>query len=428
MPLIDPWASEKIENYAEVCREFGISSIDPLMDKIPSPNRYFRRKIIFGHRDYEKILDAIAHKRRFAVMSGFMPSGRIHLGAKMVMEEIIWHQRMGADAHVAIADIEAHSVRGLSWRECEKIGIEEYVLSLIALGFEPKEGSRIYFQSKSRDVKDLAFELSKEVNIAEISAIYGFRGETSMGKAISAIVQSADILAPQLPRFGGPKPVVVPVGVDQDPHLRLTRDLSERVREIVIEDHVDFVRVRVKRNRRLLDELEGRLDGNFRRYEMHLDVINADMSELRSICDEIEMENGGIPFLIPSSTYHRHISGLTGGKMSSSVPESCIFLTDDPAVAVEKLMRAKTGGRATQEEHRRLGGIPQECAVYEILLFHLVEDDGEMEEICSECVSGRRTCGECKRYASELLREFLADHQLMREEARRRLGEYGIEH
>jgi len=31
---------------------------------------------------------------------------------------------------------------------------------------------------------------------------------------------------PQLEDFGGPKPTAVPVGVDQDPHLRFTRDLS----------------------------------------------------------------------------------------------------------------------------------------------------------------------------------------------------------
>ena len=38
--------------------------------------------------------------------------------------------------------------------------------------------------------------------------------------------QAGDILHPQLDEFGGLRPIVVPVGVDQDPHIRLTRGLA----------------------------------------------------------------------------------------------------------------------------------------------------------------------------------------------------------
>ena len=44
-------------------------------------------------------------------------------------------------------------------------------------------------------------------------------------------MQVADILLPQIEEFGGPKKVVVPVGVDQDPHIRLTRDIAHRLNE-----------------------------------------------------------------------------------------------------------------------------------------------------------------------------------------------------
>ena len=40
------------------------------------------------------------------------------------------------------------------------------------------------------------------------------------------MVQVGDILHPQLDEYGGLRPIVVPVGVDQDPHLRLTRGLA----------------------------------------------------------------------------------------------------------------------------------------------------------------------------------------------------------
>ena len=45
--------------------------------------------------------------------------------------------------------------------------------------------------------------------------------------------------------------------------------------------------------------------------------------------------------------------------MSSSVPESSIFFTDAPKTVRKKIMKyAFSGGQATIEEHRKLGGNP----------------------------------------------------------------------
>ncbi|HRW82676.1 MAG TPA: tryptophan--tRNA ligase, partial [Methanothrix sp.] len=134
---LDPWGAVSIDDYSKLFEEFGISSFEDILPQIEDPHPYMKRHIIFGHRDYQKVVQAMNDRRPFAVMSGFMPSGRVHLGGKMVMEEIIWHQKHGGDAFVAIADMEAHSVRGISWQRCREMGIEEYILSIIALGLEP---------------------------------------------------------------------------------------------------------------------------------------------------------------------------------------------------------------------------------------------------------------------------------------------------
>ncbi|HEX7628300.1 MAG TPA: tryptophan--tRNA ligase, partial [Candidatus Methanoperedens sp.] len=224
MTTLDPWGAVKIDNYSKLFDEFGISKFDELLAKIPNPHRYMRRHVIFGHRSYDSVLEAIITRKPFAALSGFMPSGKAHLGHKMVMEEIIWHQQQGGEVFLAIADMEAHAVRGKSWKECRELGINEYILSAIALGLEP--GAHIYFQSKFNPVRDLSFELGIKANFSELSAIYGFSGETNIAHMLSALTQSADILHPQLKEFGGPKPVVIPVGSDQDPHIRLTRGLA----------------------------------------------------------------------------------------------------------------------------------------------------------------------------------------------------------
>ncbi len=430
MTTLDPWGAVKIDNYSKLFDEFGISRFDELLGKIKNPHRYMRRHVIFGHRSYESVLSAMLSGKSFAAMSGFMPSGRAHLGHKMVMEEIIWHQQQGGDAFLAIADMEAHAVRGKSWKECREFGINEYILSAIALGLEP--GGHIYFQSKSGNVKDLAFELGIKANFSELSAIYGFNGETNIAHMVSALTQSADILQPQLQGFGGPKPVVIPVGADQDPHIRLTRGLAYKVNMFIVEEREStgkaFISVRGKAApKEALSEIAKRTGGKL--YEEHVDILISSrqiLAEVESIVREVELKYGGYAFMPPASTYHKFMTGLQGGKMSSSIPESYIALTDKPEDGAKKVMRAKTGGRVTLEEQKKLGGEPDKCSVYELLLFHLVEDDKELLEVYKDCVGGTRVCGNCKKYTAELMKEFLMEHQEKRELARERLGEYGL--
>ncbi len=437
---LDPWGAVHVEDYSKLFEEFGISSFEDILPKLRDPHPYMRRKIIFGHRNYDSILRAMERHEPFAVMSGFMPSGRAHFGHMMVMNEIIWHQKQGADAFAAIADMEAHAVRGISWEKCRQLGINEYILSLIALGFQPKENSHIYFQSENYTMRNLAFELGREANFSEVSAIYGFTGETHISHMESVMAQSADILHPQLREFGGPKPVVIPVGADQDPHIKLTRDLAYRMRKFLVERRGDYISIRGKlASQELMKEAESALNrmhcGTVKRYEGHIDVTNLSVKdidikdlqeEIEHIIIKLETEHGEYGFIPPASIYHRFMTGLTGGKMSSSKPESHIALTEDPKEAAKKVMRAITGGRQSLGEQKKLGGEPEKCSIYEFLVFHLSDDDKELLELDAECRSGRRMCGTCKKDVAERIERFLCEHQQAREAARERLPEFGI--
>jgi tryptophanyl-tRNA synthetase len=369
-----------------------------------------------------------------------MPTGRAHFGHMMVMNEIIWHQQQGADAFAAVADMEAHAVRGISWEKCRSYGIDEYLVSLIALGFEPGPKSHIYFQSQDYQVRDLAFELGREANFSEVSAIYGFSGETHISHMQSVMVQSADILHPQLEQYGGPKPVVIPVGADQDPHIKLTRDLAYRMRKFLVEPREGYISIRGKAAGQELmhsaEQLLKEMDlGSVKRYEEHIDLTgiraagmsSSDLIEsIDRLMIKLEMEQGGFGFLPPASIYHRFMTGLTGGKMSSSRPESHIALTEEPKEAGKKIMRAITGGRQSLAEQKKLGGEPEKCSIYEFLVFHLSEDDKELLELDAQCRSGQRMCGTCKKDVAERIERFLVEHQRARQAARERLPEFGV--
>jgi len=144
---IDPWSSAQYENYSRLREKFGIKEFGiNEWGSLPNVPHLFRRGIVFGHRDFNRIKSAIEEKRPWALLTGLMPSGRMHLGHKMVIDQIIYYQSVGADIFIAVADIEAYATRGYSLEEAKKLAIEEYITNYIALGLKP---CNIYFQSKN---------------------------------------------------------------------------------------------------------------------------------------------------------------------------------------------------------------------------------------------------------------------------------------
>ncbi|AGB14832.1 tryptophanyl-tRNA synthetase [Halovivax ruber XH-70] len=494
--VLDPWGAASVSDYRKLFEEFGIEEFDDVLADVPNPHYLMRRGVIFGQREYRPVMDALREGEEAAVLSGFMPTGDPHIGHKLVFDEIIWHQEQGADAFGLIADLEAHAARDLSWDEIDEHA-RDYLLSLLALGFDPDEGE-LYRQSTNRAVQDLAFELGIEANFSELGSIYGFDGETDVSHMQSVVTQMADILYPQL---DGPKPTVIPVGPDQDPHVRLARDLASRMRyfgvteayasfeaddaELVVlsqaydareeyaedpdqprcteaaewlrnegGDRLDASetegaleraadslenagmeplrpRTRIV-NRRGDDEafeaLIDAVDGEKRVFEEHIDAFDLNLETAEELAREVEVDQGGYGFLAPSSIYHRFMTGLTGGKMSSSIPASHISLLDDPEDGYDKVKAATTGGRETAELQRELGGEADECPVYELYAYLLAGDDDEFAtRVYEECVGGERLCGGCKEQAAELMKEFLAEHQEKRAEVEELLDAADIE-
>ncbi|MCD6108279.1 MAG: tryptophan--tRNA ligase [Thermoplasmata archaeon] len=437
MMRIDPWSATTYQDYAKLREEFGIEEFsDDILKILPNPIKILRRGIVFGHRDFHRIRDAILKKEPWAILTGLMPSGRMHLGHKMVIDEVIYYQSIGADVSIAVADIEAYATRNYSFKETKRFAFEEYLPNYIALGLKP-EKCRIYFQSKNTDVKDLAYILGRKVNWSEMLAIYGFNSSTNMSHVLSPLIQVGDILHVQLEKYGGIRPTLVPVGVDQDPHIRLTRDIADAFRIYSItktSDNKIGVFVKVDKDiKKLLDVAQTLLENlgykKLKRIDSYKaiyidDAQEGDIEKIDFKFAKKEREFNENSFIAPSSTYHRFMTGLTGEKMSSSKPETAIFLTDKAEDVRRKIRNAKTGGAATLEEQKKHGGKPNQCMVYELFLYHLVEDDRELEKIYFSCTQGERMCGDCKKYAIELMEKFLKELAEKREQAKEEIKHY----
>jgi len=352
--VFNPWDVSGNINYDKLIKQFGIT----LMKKLPdvfNKELLFRRGIIFAHRDFQRILDFIKNKKKFVMMTGLMPTGKFHLGHAILAKQFIFYQKLGAKIYIAVADIEAYNARNQSLEESKNIAIEEYLTNYVALGLDLSK-TEIYFQSdRDKDGKKagayyrLQNLLARHATFNEFKAVYG---EISPGKMISSLLQASDMLHPQLEEFEGICPVVVPVGIDQDPHLRLARDISKRIKTD------KFVQL--------------------------------------------------------SSTYHLFAPGLKGmkSKMSASDSNSYIALTDDKKTVKNKINKyAFSGGQPTLEEHRKKGGNPDIDVSYQYLRMFLEEDDMKLKGIYKNYKSGHMTTGELKKYTIEKLNDFLEKHQ-----------------
>lgn len=122
----------------------------------------------------------------------------------------------------------------------------------------------------------------------------------------------------------------------------------------------------------------------------------------------------------------KFVWGLLGPdtKMSASEPETAILLNEDPDKAAKKIMNAFTGGRATKEEQRKLGGIPEICPIFHWYSLLFEEDDKKLQERYNACKSGELLCGECKKELAKRVKIFLKKHQEKVERAKEKVEKF----
>ena len=126
----------------------------------------------------------------------------------------------------------------------------------------------------------------------------------------------------------------------------------------------------------------------------------------------------------PCSTYHRFAVGMNGDKMSSSKPETTIFMDDDVDEMTKKVNRALSGGQPTVEEHRRLGGDTSKDVAFQYLQFFFEEDDAALEDVRRDYESGRLLAGEVKQLCIDGASEWLKDLKEKRQQWEGQLDEF----
>ena len=440
---IDPWSSNQSTDYSRIIEQFGLSDLSNIT--LPNPSHLHRRGIVFAHRDLDLVINAQNSNESFGVLTGLMPSGRMHLGHSMVIEQVKWFQQLGGDVTIAVADLESQATRGVGLDKGREIALQEYVANYAALGLDP-EKTNVYFQSTRSVVQRLGFQLGKRTNLNEFESIYGFKGDTNLAHLQAPMVQVGDILHPQTEDYGGLRPIVVPVGVDQDPHLRLTRGIAAKSNWFNVKDNngpglLIGLSIQDENAEILGQQPNGRIDRN-KVAEVFQGIVNKlsslgfsdinsnpkqgtivisgatqrDKAKIRMKLLELERDLGGMGLLAPSSTYHHFAIGLTGDKMSSSKPKTTIFLNDDLDTITKKIRKAYSGGQSTIEEHRRLGGNPDVDVAYQYMMYFFEDDDNYLAELNSDYRNGKILAGEMKQICIDKATEWMKNHIELRDQ------------
>jgi len=358
---VTPWEVQGDINYDKLIKEFGTSKIsDEIYKKLQSTHPLIRRKIYFSHRDFDKWLDDAKKGKRVSVITGRGPSEKMHLGhlvpflvAKSLQETF------GCEVFIPISDDEKFYVkRDLSFEKSLEYS-QDNILDLIAMGFDPKK-TFIFEDFIYTDIYRYAAQIAKRINYSTAKAAFGLQPENNIGWSFYPAMQAAHILFPQF--YRGKHRSVVPVGIDQDPFIRLTRDIAE---------YPEF---------------------NFEK---------------------------------PSAIHAKFIPSLQGDQKMSSSGEGVILLTDSPKEVERKIKKyAFSGGQATIEEHRKKGGNPDIDVSFQYLKIFFESDDKKLKKIEEDYRSGKLLTGELKQITIDKINEFLANHQKAREKAKKDLDKF----
>jgi tryptophanyl-tRNA synthetase len=266
------------------------------------------------------------------VLSGMQASGRLHLGNLVgALRNWVGLQEK-YDCYYFIADWHALTT-GYAHPEDVKDSTEDIILNYLSAGLDP-ERSTIFLQSRLPEHAELHLLLSMITPVGWLERVptYKEKKEELKDRDLSMygflgypVLQSADILIYRAE--------FVPVGVDQVPHLEITREIARR-----------------------FNHLYG-------------DVF---------------------PEPQPLLTEFPKIPGTDGRKMSKSY-ENAIYLSDPPEIVEKKIKTMMTDPARMRRTDK---GDPEKSPVFG--LHKVFSTKEEQEEVAEGCKTASIGCIECK--------------------------------
>jgi tryptophanyl-tRNA synthetase len=365
---VTPWEVKGDVDYARLIKQFGTEPLtaDMLARLRKSAggelHHFLERGHFISHRDLAWVLDEYKKGNRFFLYTGRGPSGPIHLGHLIPWILTQWLQeKFDVEVYFQLTDDEKFLFNEkMTLEETAKWTVEN-ALDFLALGYKKGQTHLIWDTRHAGIMYPQAIRVAKKLTYSTAKAVFGFEPSSNVGQLFYTSMQSVPAFLPSVLK-GKNIPCLVPMGIDQDPHFRVARDILPK-----------------------------------------------------------------LGFLKPAALHSKLLPGLTSPgttKMSASDPNSAIYTSETPKQVRAKVMKyAFSGGQATTEEHRKLGGDPDVDASYRWLsLFE--PDDKKLANIADDYRSGKLLSGELKQMFVDHINAFLEKHRARREALRPQLEDF----
>jgi tryptophanyl-tRNA synthetase len=364
---VTPWEVSGKIDYSKLIKQFGVSKLDEkLLKRIEKHtgelHLFLRRKVFFAHRDLNWLLDEYEKGNKFFLYTGRAPSGAVHLGHLFPWILCKWLQdKFGAEMWFQFPDEEKFLFKqNLKFEDIEKF-LHENMLDVIALGFDPKKTHFLVDTKHANLMYKEACKVAKKITFSTVKASFGFNDSSNIGSIFYTSMQAVPAFLPSVLEKRK-IPCLIPLGVDQDTHFRVSRDVIPKLG-----------------------------------YDKPAIIHNV--------------------FLPP-------LSGM-GGKMSSSESKLAILTTDSPKEVEKKIKKyAFSGGRATIQKHRKKGGNPDVDVSFQYLRMFFEPDDKKLQKIYEDYKSGKLLTSELKEILIKKINDFLAEHQRKRKLAKKQIDKF----
>ena len=364
---VTPWEVSGEIDYGKLVKEFGVSKLDSkILGRIKKHTKALHpmlsRGIVFAHRDMNWLLDEYEKGNKFFLYTGRAPSGPIHIGHLFGWEFTKWLQeKFNVELWFQFPNEEKFLFKqNLEYDNAQK-WLRENMIDIAALGFDVKKTKFIIDTQHADLMYPEAVKVAKKITFSMVKSSFGLNDSANIGSIFYTSMQAVPAFLPSV--IAKKKiPCLIPHGVDQDPHFRLTRDILPKL-------------------------------GYYKPASLQWAIIPP-------------------------------LTGI-GGKMESNKTDAAIFLSDKPEEVKRKINKyAFSGGQATTEEHRKHGGNPDVDVSYQYLRAFFEPDDRKLKHIHDAYKSGEMLTGELKAILIDKINKFLKKHQQERKKAEKKVDRF----
>jgi tryptophanyl-tRNA synthetase len=163
------------------------------------------------------------------VLSGIRASGRLHIGNYLGAVKGMLELQNNPDFETLYMVADVHTITTPYDIETLRKNRREVILDYLAAGLDPNK-SILFQQASVPEHLELAFYLSSVTTVAKMQHLPTFKDKVkqypenvTMALLNYPVLMAADILVY--------KANMVPVGIDQEPHLEVAREIARRMNQ-----------------------------------------------------------------------------------------------------------------------------------------------------------------------------------------------------